>query len=127
MLMFRAWEIRTYRIDIEEDIEKFTPELSFKHFEKIALYTIKHIVQWIVLACVKLWYLLITKGKILIQNRLPKINKLLKKDSIGDPRKISFVQRAIIESKIKIKKVKEKIKKEHEEEIKNDENEVDKF
>ena len=47
----------------------------------------------------------------------------------ADSRKISFVERAVMESKIKIKKVKERIIKEHEEkaeEIK-EENEVDKI
>ena len=125
MLMFRAWEIKTSRRIEKENILGYKPELSFKHIEKVVLHTTKHIIQWTVLSCVKLWFLLITKTKILIQNKLPRLNKLFTKETPVDPRKISFVERAIIESKIKIKKVKEKIKKEHEEEAK--ENEVDKF
>ena len=118
MLSFRAWEIKTERIENKEIDNGYTPELSYKNIEKIILYLIKHSIQWIVLTSVKIWFLFITKTKIWIQNKLPKINKIFeRKPKTTDPRKISFVQRAIIESKIKIKRVKESIKKEHEEEF----------
>ncbi len=119
MLMYRAWEIRTNRLVVKEEVKAFTPKLSFRYVEKIILYTTKHIVQWIVLSVVKLWFTTITKLKTLIQNKLPKLNKLFskKENNVTDPRKISFVERAVMESKIKIKKVKEKIKQEHEEKI----------
>jgi len=83
-------------------------------------------IQHIVVFSVKSWFLFITKTKIWIQNKLPKLNKFFKKKENNgtDSRKISFVERAIIESKIKIKKVKEKIKQEHEEELKNVEEEM---
>ena len=127
MLIFRAWEIRTGKIIVEEEKPKFTPELSFRYFEKIFLYVTKHIVQWIVLSCVKIWFIMVTKIKILFKNKLPKISKLFKKKENTDSRKISFIQRAVIESKIKIKKVKEKIKKEHEEALEEIKEEVDKI
>jgi len=129
MLLFRAWEIRTNRITIEEVKPKYTPELSFRRIEKIVLFLLKHLVQWIVLSSVKAWYTTTTKIKIWLQNKLPKINRFFHKKAPTDSRKISFIQRAVIESKIKIKRAKEKIKKEHEEkleEIKED-NEVDKI
>jgi len=129
MLMFRSWEIQNNKIVIEENREKHIPELSFKYIESIFLYTIKHIVQWIVLFIVKLWFIIITKSSIWLQNKLPKLNKLFKKKERNgtDSRKISFVERAVMESKIKIKKVKEKIKKDHEEEVKEQEEKVDKI
>ena len=119
MLIYRAWEIRTNRLIIEEENTQFTPELSFRYIEKIMLYLTKHIVQWIVLSVVKMWFIIVTKTKILLQNRLPKIHNFFKKkEATGtDSRKISFVERAVMESKIKIKKVKEKIKQEHEERL----------
>ncbi len=127
MLLFRAWEIRTNRIKISEEKEKYTPELSFKKIEKVFLILAKYTIQWIVLSSVKLWFKTNSKIKLFIQNKLPKINKFFTKEAkIEDPRKISFIQRAVIESKIKIKKVKEKIKKEHEEKIEEIE-EVDKI
>jgi len=100
------------------------------------LYLAKHIIQWIVLSAVKLWFLLSTKTKIFLQNKWPKIHNFFKKKEITgtDSRKISFVERAVMESKIKIKKVKEKIIQDHkedvkvlEEEIKNQEEKVDKI
>lgn len=125
MLMFRSWEIQNNKITIEENREKHIPELSFKYIESIFLHTIKHIVQWIVLSVVKSWFLIVTKTKIFLQNKWPKIHNIFKKKEVTgtDSRKISFVERAVMESKIKIKKVKEKIKKDHEE-LKNIEKEM---
>lgn len=127
MLSFRAWEIKTNRIIVEDDRPKFTGGLSFRYFEKIFLYVTKRIIQWIVLSFVKIWFTITTKIKIWIKNKLPKINKFFqKKEKIVGSRKVSFVERAVMESKIKIKRVKEKIKKEHEESLSdNIENKVD--
>lgn len=119
MLLYRAWEIRTNRILINEENKEHLPKLSFKDTEKIVLFLIKHLIQHIVVFSVKSWFLFITKTKIFLQNKWPKIHNLFKKKENNgtDTRKISFVERAIIESKIKIKKVKEKIKQEHEDKI----------
>lgn len=125
MLFYRAWEIRTSRIVVREEHENYLPKLSLKEVEKISLHVTKHVIQSVVIFTVKGWFLFITKTKILIQNKSPKIHKFFQKKTNTDSRKISFVERAIIESKIKIKKVKEKIRKEHEEIEEN--NEVDKI
>jgi hypothetical protein len=129
MLVFRAWEIRTNRISTENEKRKYTTELSFRRIEKIFLFVAKYTIQGIVLFSVKTWFLITTKAKVWFQNKLPKINKFFQKKASADSRKISFIQRAVIESKIKIKRAKEKIKQEHEEkeeEISED-NEVDKI
>ncbi len=116
MLTFRAWEIRTSRLLINtESMQTYKKGLSFEEIEKIVLFSFKHIIQWIVIFIVKNWFIIITKIKRLIQNKLPKIHKLFKKKPKTESRKISFVERAVMESKIKIRKVKEKIKKDHEE------------
>lgn len=113
MLSFRAWEIRTFKVEINNE-NKYTPELSFRRMEKIGLFLAKHVIQWIVLSSVKIWFTTTTKISIWFKNNQPKICKFFsKKEKSADPKKISFVQRAVIESKIKIKKVKERIKKEH--------------
>jgi hypothetical protein len=122
MLMFRAWEIRTDRL-IQE--KQYARELSFRNTEKIILFIIKHLIQSIILTSVKVWYLIITKTRVLLQNKLPKVNNLFHKKTKTDSRKLSFVERAVLESKIKIKKIKEKIKREHEKEVVV--NEVDKI
>ena len=118
MLLIRDWKLRTKRVVIDENTEIFKPQLSFKYFEKIFLFLAKHVIQSVVLFIVKVWYLIATKTKIWFQNKLPKIHNFFRKETNGtDSRKISFIQRAVIESKIKIKKVKDKIKKEHEDKI----------
>ncbi len=91
------------------------PEVSFRHIEKIMLYLTKHIVQGIVLTTVKYWFIITTKGKKAVIDRWPKVNDYLKKKPESPvSEKPSFFKKAIIESRTKIKKIKEKVKKEHE-------------
>ena len=81
MLTFRAWEIRTSRLLINtESMQTYKKGLSFEEIEKIVLFSFKHIIQWIVIFIVKNWFIIITKIKRLIQNKLPKIHKLFKKN-----------------------------------------------
>jgi hypothetical protein len=115
MLAFRAWEIRTNRIQIIENNESPVPELYFRHVEKNILHFSKLIIQWIVLIIVKYWLIMITKIKKWLGENWPKFHKLFeKKEPSSSPMKISFVRRAILESKSKISKLKKKIKEEHE-------------
>ncbi|MEK7586240.1 MAG: hypothetical protein AAB477_03375 [Patescibacteria group bacterium] len=115
MLTFRAWEIRTTRVSIPENIEKIAPDLSFRHVEKSMLYLTKHLVQSIVLGLVKYWFIITTKSKKWIADKWPKIYSYFekKKDGASEPTKPSFFQKAILESKAKIKRIREKVEKEH--------------
>ncbi|MCX6754379.1 MAG: hypothetical protein NTU81_00930 [Candidatus Nomurabacteria bacterium] len=115
MMMFRAWEIETSRIERPDSSKQIVPELSFRYIEKIILYLVKHILQSIVLMLVKTWFIVITKTKKWTKKNLPKIAKFFKKKSKDlEKQRDSFVRRAIIESKTKIKRIKEKVRKEHE-------------
>ena len=117
MLMFRAWEIKTSQINKPLPEQKNFPKLYFRHMEKIMLYLAKYIIQWIVLVVVKYWFIVTTKIKKWGEKNLPKIYLFFK----GKPKKVedlkikhSFVRRAVLESKTKIRHIKEKIRKEHE-------------
>lgn len=116
MLAFRAWEIRTARISIPDNKDAVLPNLSFRHVEKSMLYLTKHVVQGIVLTCVKYWYIFVTKTRKWVLDKWPKIHGYLEKKDIvsSEPSKPSFFQKAILESKAKIKRIKEKVKNEHE-------------
>jgi len=116
MMMFRAWEIKTSRIEKPLLKRKIFPEIYFRHVEKIMLYLAKHIIQWIVLMAVKYWFIIHTKTKKWAGRKLPKIYEFFKKKSKDiNQQKNSFVQKAILESKIKIKHIREKVRKDHEE------------
>jgi hypothetical protein len=116
MLCFRVWEIRTGKIDTQ-NLDNQMPELSFRHIERYMLYWTKRIIQWIVLSVVKYWLITVNKVKNLVSSKWPKIHSLFKKkEQSTEPKKISFVRRAILESKTKIKKLKEKIREEQQEE-----------
>lgn len=113
MLWFRSWEIKNKNREFEPQ-RKLPPEIYFRQVEKIMLYLTKHIVQWVVLVVVKYWFTLTTKAQKWILKKLPKIHDFFTKKPDQDVLKKTFVGRAILESKIKIKRVREKVKKESE-------------
>lgn len=110
MLWYRAWEIKNNEGNLEI-YRKLPPEIYFRQIEKIMLYLTKHAVQWVILIVVKYWFTLTTKTQKWVQKNSPRIHKFFEKKETN---KKTFVGKAILESKIKIRKVKEKIKKEHE-------------
>ncbi len=116
MLAFRAWEIRTARVSIPDNKDGVLPNLTFRHVEKSMLYLTKHVIQGVILTCVKYWYIGVTKTKKWISDKWPKIHSYFeKKEEVSsEPSKPSFFQKAILESKAKIKRIKEKVKNEHE-------------
>jgi hypothetical protein len=116
--MFRAWEMSKVEVENPLPTRKIIPEIYFRHVEKIMLYLTKHIIQWVILVAAKYYFILSTKGKKWIKDNLPKIYKFLKnKTNETQPENNSFFRRAVLESRVKIRKVKEKVKREHEEKL----------
>jgi hypothetical protein len=114
MLTYRAWEIKTLRTDSATPSRKLVPEIYFRHLERIMLHLAKHIIQSIVLIIVKSWFIISTKIKKWAGNNWPKVYKFFtKKTQSAENQKPSFVQRAVLESKVKIRRIKEKVKKDH--------------
>ena len=115
MLTYRAWEIRTLQFTPKSNTPNL-PDVSFRHIEKNMLYLTKHIIQAIVLTVVKYWFIITTKGKKWAMEKWPKVESYLKKKSqaVAKTTPPSFVKRAILESKTKIRRIKEKVKREHE-------------
>lgn len=113
MLNYRAWKIRTLRVE-SPIIDPNREPVSFRHIEKIMLYLTKHILIWIVLSVVKLWFIITTKTKKWIVDKWPKIYHSLKRQpGHATENKNSFMSRAILESKIKIRRIKEKVRRDH--------------
>ncbi|MDE2031319.1 MAG: hypothetical protein KGI58_03640 [Patescibacteria group bacterium] len=117
MLMYKAWEIRTMRASIQENSVNNIPNISFRHIEKNMLYITKHIVQSIVLVVVKYWFIFITRIKKWFSTNWPKAHNYFKKksESTETVKKPTFLRRAVLESQAKIKRIKEKVQEEHEE------------
>ena len=116
MLMFRAWEIKTLRTEPTISPRNLIPEMYFRHVEKFMLYLTKHVIQWIVLMVVKFWFIIYAKTKKWTGKKLPKIYEFFKEKTKDiSQQENSFIQRAILESKIKIKHIREKIRRDHEE------------
>ena len=115
MMLFRAWEVRQKESENPLPSRKIVPEIYFRHVEKIMLYLTKYIVQSIVLVTVKYWFIVYTKASKWIGENWPKMYSFFKKKEEDNtpPHKNSFIQRAIVESKIKIRHMKEKVLKEH--------------
>lgn len=115
MLSYQAWEIKTLRTEKTNNLSKIMPEIYFRHLEKNMLYITKHIIQGIILVTVKYWYISKAKTKKWLKKNWPKISNYFRtKTSNINQRKNSFIKRAVLESKIKIRRVKEKVKREHE-------------
>jgi len=115
MISYRAWELKTLRVEPSIQRKEVIPEMYFRHLEKIMLHLAKHIIQWIVLMVVKGWFIATTKTKKWIGINWPKVYNFFSKKKVEpDPiQKPSFVRRAVLESKMKIRKIKEKVKHEH--------------
>ena len=114
MLIFRAWEIKTMRVGATNVLNKRTPGLSFKYIEKSFLYIVKHLVLIIVLTTVKYWLIVTTKTKKWVSENWPKIHNFFKeKPKPLTPRKNTFVRQTILESRARVNRLKERIKKEH--------------
>lgn len=116
MLAFREWEIRTNRIHANnETVMPPVSEISFRHVENNAKHITKDILQSLILIIAKYWLIMATKLKKWISENWPKIARLFqKKPKSPAGEELSFTKRAILESKSKIKKLKKKIKEEHE-------------
>ncbi len=112
MLAFRAWEIRSGRVVVEMTA-KPVPEISFRIIERSVLYSAKHIVQWIVIATIKYWFLAVTKVRKLVSEKWPAIHDRFTKKPVEGPVKPSFITKALLESKTKIKRIKQKIREDH--------------
>ena len=123
MLYFRAWEIKTLQTTPPTSPRKIIPEIYFRHVEKIMLHLAKYVVQWIVLMVVKYWFIVYAKAKNWGVKNWPKVYKFFTRTREEDiePQKYSFVQRAILELKAKIRHTKEKVRREQQEEVKEEE------
>ena len=113
MLAFRAWELRTGQVD-ERVVGSPVQHLSLRQFEKIMLYLLKHFIQGVVLIVVKYWFISTTKIGLWVKEKWPKVNQIFEKNPESTiPKKPSFVTKAVLESKSKIKRLKQKIREEH--------------
>jgi len=116
MISYQAWEIKTLRVEKNNNPAKIMPEMYFRHVEKIILYLTKNIIQWIILITVKYWYISCAKIKKWGNKNWPKVSNFFKNRIENlDYKKNTFIKRAVLESKIKIKRIKEKVKRENEE------------
>jgi len=112
MLFYRAWEIKQSKIEKPPKNRNFLPDIYFRQVEKIMLYWVKRGIQWLILMTVKYWTIFIEENKKLINKKFPQIKTFFKKikqrRNHGD-----FIHKAMIESKFKIKRIREKVKKEY--------------
>lgn len=93
----------------------WAPDVSFRKIEKYVLYYTKNVVQITVITVVKYSMIGAIKTKKVIREKLPhihqKIKKVISKREPGS--KPSFIQKAVLESKTKIRRIKDKVKRDH--------------
>lgn len=118
ILNYSAFEVRSGMRGEKRTWHIIVPPI--RHLEKYLLYFLKHLIQSIVLLTVKYWILFVTRLQKWWITAWPKIQKIFtrKKHDIRDienqyPKNPSFLRRAIFESKIKIKRMKQKIREDN--------------
>lgn len=113
MLFYQAWKIKKSKVEKPPKSSKFLPDIYFRQVEKIMLYWMKKGIQWLILMTVKYWTILVEENKKVINKKFPQIKtffkKIRRKRGHGD-----FIHKAMIESRFKIKRIREKVKKEYE-------------
>lgn len=113
MLNYSAWQVKNGERGKERTWMLVFPPI--RHIEKYLLYFLKHFIQKVILFCVKYWFLFITKIKKWIIENWPKIKNRFSKNKKEEiyPKSPSFLRRAVFESKVKIKRIRQKIKEEN--------------
>ncbi len=114
MLYFRVWKIKTKRIENPGAQEFILPKIQFRHLEKNMLYLTKHILQGLLFTFVKYWFIVVTKVKKWFNSKWPKISSFFKRKKTNQniSYRHSFVKKAVLESKARIKHIREKVKEE---------------
>ena len=120
VLSYRSWEIRNGNEIIAHKIENPISKISFRDLERMVAHLLKHYIQQIVLIVVKYWFILRIRTKKFIMEKWPKVYKIFEKKPFDPnvPLKPSFFTKALLESKVKIKRLKQKIHEDHDMEVK---------
>lgn len=113
MLNYSAWEVKTGVRNPHRSWRIVLPPI--RHIEKYLLYSLKHLIQNLVLLFAKYWILMTTRIKKWLIENWPKIKRRFIKEKEGNayPKNPSFFRRAVFESKIKIKRMRQKIREEN--------------
>lgn len=112
MLAYRSWEIETSRVSYGPS-EKNEFGVPFRKIEKNIFFFVKHILQHVLVFVAKYWFIVSIKTKKKYEETWPKIHDYLLRKKITSREKNLFIRRAVIESKMKIRHIKEKIKREN--------------
>lgn len=118
LLSYSAWEVET-GVRKEDTYPVF--KISIRKTEKYVLYYTKWILQSIVINIVKVWFILVVKTKKFLKEKWPQLVHKLRPKPLEAGERPSFVRKAVIESKIKIKRVKENIREKHKVKVKTEE------
>lgn len=114
LLSYSAWEVDTGTRN-SDSYPVF--KISIRKTEKYVLYYTKQILQSIVITVIKYWFIFITKTKKFIKEKWPHIICKLRPKPLNAGERPSFVRKAILESKIKVKRIKENIREKHKTEV----------
>lgn len=113
MLTYRAWELKTARVATNDSEEIKPLIIPFRRIEKISLYVAKHLIQGLLVFVAKYWFIISIKIRKKFNQIWPKIHAFLIRKKIANYNRNLFIKRAIFESKVKIKRIKEKVKREN--------------
>lgn len=115
ILYYRKLELANGKGNIEQRTLKIIPDFSLRQLEKNFWILIKYGVQKLILFVVKYWIITNIRVKKWISEKWPLVLAIFKskKTESETQKSPSFFTKALIESKYKIKRMKQKIKEEH--------------
>jgi hypothetical protein len=114
MIFYKSWQIKNQKINGQKINLLFLPEIPFRHLEKNILHFTKKIVQESLFFSVKYWFIFVDKTKKWFNNKKPKIQNFfsIKKKENNKSYRQSFFKKALIESRAKIKHIRDKVREE---------------
>lgn len=119
VLSYRYWEIQNGNEIIAHKIKNPISKITFRSIERNVLHLLKYFIQKIVLVLAKYWFIVRIRTKKFLMGKWPKIYSIFEKKPFDPnaPLKPSFVTKALLESKVKIKRLKKKIHEDHDMDI----------
>ena len=113
MLNYRAWKIQTAQSFATENIYINEIKIPFRRVEKVLKHLTRRGIQIVVVFFAKYWFIVVIKTKKKANEVWPRIHDYLVRKKLANKTGNIFLKRIMAESKMRIRYVREKVKREN--------------
>ncbi len=123
VLDYRVWQMRNSQEVVVFEVKNPASHITLRKIELGILHFLKYCMQKVIIISAKYWFLATAKSKKFISERWPKIHSIFQKKTVipSEIQQPSFFAKALMESKIKVRHLRKKIKEDHAIEVKESE------